>query len=120
MTTKRIDTSWIIYALQQEQDVTSFRCDVFSEVLQWNTSDSSKSLYFVSSLHDLWSKSFSKQSDPGVSRKLQEEEEEVDSYEEELEEKKDGEWFTMLSTNNQWIRILDDSTDYIVRLDDFQ
>lgn len=128
MTTKRIDTSWIIYSLQEQHDATSYRCDVLSEVLQWNATDSSRSLYFVSSLHDLWSKSFSKQSDnhPGaVSRNLQQDEEEEededeDSSEEDMEVKKEGEWFTMLSANNQWIRILDNSMDYMIRLDDFQ
>jgi len=37
-----------------------------------------------------------------------------------MEVKKEGEWFTMLSANNQWIRILDNSMDYMIRLNDFQ
>jgi hypothetical protein len=52
-----IDSSFVVHALQLE-DARLFRCDVYAEVLQWESfrDEEAKSLEFVLGLHNLWSR----------------------------------------------------------------
>lgn len=52
-----IDLSFVVHTLQVE-DARLFRCDVYAEVLQWESfrSGEAKSLEFVLGLHNLWSR----------------------------------------------------------------
>jgi len=52
-----LDLSFVVHSLQVE-DARLFRCDVYAEVLQWESfhSGEAKSLEFVLGLHNLWSR----------------------------------------------------------------
>jgi nucleoside-diphosphate-sugar epimerase len=50
-----LDSSWMVHTLQNE-DSRLFRCDVFGEVVQWDTTKDDSSLEFVVGLHDMWAR----------------------------------------------------------------
>ena len=50
-----LDTSFVIHALRHE-DARLFRCDTYTEVAQWGASGDERSVEFMISLHDIWSK----------------------------------------------------------------
>jgi len=50
-----LDSSLIIHSLKEE-DSRLFRCDVYGETAQWGVSSDERSLEFIISLHDLWSR----------------------------------------------------------------
>lgn len=50
-----LDSSWFVHVLQNE-DSRLFRCDVYGEIVQWDTRKSDASLEFVVGLHDMWAR----------------------------------------------------------------
>jgi len=50
-----IDSSFLVHSLQGE-DARMLRCDVYSEAAQWGSSSDERSLEFILSLHDFWSR----------------------------------------------------------------
>ncbi|KAL7468195.1 hypothetical protein ACHAXS_008411 [Conticribra weissflogii] len=53
-----IDSSFLIHSLREEES-RLFRCDAYSEAAQWGASGDERSLEFILSLHDLWSRAVS-------------------------------------------------------------
>jgi len=53
-----IDSSFLIHSLREEES-RLFRCDAYSEAAQWGASGDERSLEFIVSLHDLWSRAVS-------------------------------------------------------------
>ena len=49
-----IDTSFLVHRVG-EQDVMSFRCDIFSEVWSWEVASDRDGMSFIAGLHDMWS-----------------------------------------------------------------
>lgn len=54
-----LESSWMVHTLQVG-DSRLFRCDVFGEVVQWNTRKDDASLEFIVGLHDMWARVFAK------------------------------------------------------------
>lgn len=50
-----IDSSFLVHSLQEE-DARMLRCDVYWESAQWGASSDERSLEFIMSLHDFWSR----------------------------------------------------------------
>ena len=50
-----LDSSLVIHSLKEE-DSRLFRCDVYGETAQWGVGSDERSLEFIISLHDLWSR----------------------------------------------------------------
>ena len=49
----KIDSSFLVHRVG-EQDVRSFRCDVFGEVWSWKVNSDDDAISFISGLHDMW------------------------------------------------------------------
>lgn len=57
--TRSLDTSFLLHRLDsraRDDDGRLFRCDVFTEVMQWNVPNDHGSLDFILGLHDIWSR----------------------------------------------------------------
>lgn len=50
-----IDSSFLVHSLQGE-DARMLRCDIYSESAKWGASSDERSLEFILSLHDFWSR----------------------------------------------------------------
>ncbi|KAL7574821.1 hypothetical protein ACA910_010662 [Epithemia clementina (nom. ined.)] len=49
-----MDTSFLVHRVR-DQDVMSFRCDVFGEAWSWKVATDREAMSFVAGLHDMWS-----------------------------------------------------------------
>jgi len=53
-----VGSSLLVHALRHEagEDARLFRCDIYGETAQWGAGSDERSLEFIVSLHDLWSR----------------------------------------------------------------
>ena len=54
------DSSWMVHPLLQNEDSRLFRCDVYSEILQWDVPRDVQALESVVGLHDMWARVLAK------------------------------------------------------------
>lgn len=50
-----VDSSFVVHALASE-DSRLFRCDVYGEAIQWDSSSDTSAFEFIIGLHDMWSR----------------------------------------------------------------
>jgi UDP-glucuronate 4-epimerase len=75
-----LDTAWMIHTLQAE-DARLFRCDVLTELVQWNVRSTEPALELIVSLHDMWSRVLSSNNHRQLLQDLDEQEEPVEEEE---------------------------------------